>query len=351
LLLCVVLNSTHAKYGIDLTIPLTEAEWTSKITAENVEFALVRVVKHNGEIDGTGIRNLRRAQAAGITELSGYMYPCVPTSYYISNQLKSTCLSPSEQLEALKNKLEENVATLTSYTTSSWPPTAAPTNAPTFGSLPSPAPSFAPSAAPTTAAPTLAPTQQPTAAPTIAPTILVAITPHPTAIPTASPTNTASPTINFPTSAPTNLPGQQQLVLKRIFLMVEDESPPRYFDADQTVNIAYFQELATKAWEYGFQLGVYTTLRYWSELMETDSGQTAHFSRDNIPLWVPRFDSIQSMQFFVPFGGWNHIYMKQYKGASSAARRQDVTWRVNDNWIAANYDLSGLNSTTVDPIP
>jgi hypothetical protein len=127
--------------------------------------------------------------------------------------------------------------------------------------------------------------------------------------------------------------------------MVEDESPPRYFDADQTVNQAYFMELASRAYENGIQLGVFTTLRYWSELMVTVAGQTMSFSRDNIPLWMPRFDRQPNMDFFVPFGGWSRVHMKQYWGGSSPARRLDSTWRLNDNYIEYH-----LNDTSIDAL-
>lgn len=128
--------------------------------------------------------------------------------------------------------------------------------------------------------------------------------------------------------------------------MVEDESPPRYFDADQTVNQAYLMELMDRAYDYGFQLGIFTTLRYWTELMETIHGGTIDFSRDNVPLWTPRFDKTGSMDFFVPFGGWTTAYMKQYDGGSSPARRQTVTWRINKNFVYAN-----MTSTVINPVP
>ena len=55
------------KLGVDLIKPLSVEEWT----ALNADFAVVRVINEDGTIDGTGIRNLRAALEANMTELSG----------------------------------------------------------------------------------------------------------------------------------------------------------------------------------------------------------------------------------------------------------------------------------------
>ena len=335
------------KLGVDLTLPLTVQQWG----ALNLDFAVVRVVKHTGEIDYTGIKNLRRAMQANLTDLSGYMYPCISSSYFARVQ-KINCLSAAGQLEALRNALEINDAGLEPYKTNTWPPTNAPTQHPTILFSPTYAPTVHPTFQPgktPSAAPTHAPTQFPTSRPTKSPSVFIPNTPTfiPTHLPTHAPTHqpTYLPGVMHPTSVPTNPPNTKPLLLKRIFLMVEDESPPRYFDANQLVNMQYFKELATRAYEYGFQLGVFTTLRYWSELMQTDSGQVVEFSRKHVPLWIPRFDNTQSMDFFLPFGGWTKVYMKQYWGGSSPARRLDVTWRLSQNYI-----VDHLNDTSIDPL-
>lgn len=329
------------KRGVDLTLPMTVKQWGDL----NVDFAIVRVVKHTGEIDHVGIRNLRNAQAANLTDLAGYMYPCIPSSYFAQVE-GIECLSAEGQLEALKDAMQDNLVSLEQYAVNNWPPTNAPTFAPTLVNDPTHAPTFAPTGQPS-GQPTAQPTRQPTAQPSSMPSLATAQnwpTGQPTGQPTVAP-STPPPTFPVPTAAPSFVPGTQPLELKRIFLMVEDESPPRYFSADQLVNQAYFRDLALKAYSYGYQLGVFTTLRYWSELMETNSGGTVNFSRENVPLWIPRFDRIESMDFFVPFGGWTKPYMKQYWGGSSPARRLDVTWRLNQNYI-----VNALNTTTIDPL-
>lgn len=347
-----LLCGSYSKYGVDLIKPLTPEQWADL----NADFAVVRVINEDGTIDGTGIRNLRNALEANMTELSGYMYPCVQSSYYARVQ-GITCLDPADQIETLVAALEENVAKLENYTALTWVPTSAPTGRPTVLAQPTPDPSSAPSSSPTidaTALPSSAPSVPPTAGPTAGPTVLlsnwtVAPTMAPTtAAPTFSPT--VAPTFSqHPTSQPTNVPGQEMLVVRRIFLMVEDESPPRYFDPDQSVNQAYFKALSYTAHKYGYQLGVFTTKRYWEELMVTVDGIKLEFERENVPLWTPRYDSVDSMDFFVPFGNWTYPYIKQYDGGSSAARRKEYTFRINLNYIDDDYyDYDGLNSTIIN---
>ena len=343
LLLVCLLQLCLSLRGLDLILPLSVQQWADL----NIDFAVVRVQKQTGEIDYTGIKNLRRAQEANITDLAAYMYPCIPSSYYAQVE-GIECLSASRQLEALRSAMDDNAVGFEKYESNTWPPTNAPTEMPSFASIPTPAPTEQPTGQPTTR-PTGQPSAAPSAPPSGAPTVLVGLTDKPTVQPTFSPTATLAPSSSpsgVPTSTPTNVIGTVPLNLKRIYLMVEDESPPRYFSADQNVNIAYITELAERAYDNGIQLGVFTTLRYWSELMETNTGQVAEFSRDNVPLWIPRFDKTPSMDFFVPFGGWTKVHMKQYWGGSSPARRLDSTWRLNDNYIEWH-----LNDTSIDPLP
>lgn len=406
-LICAVLllllshRPVWSKFGVDLTYPLQPDAWA----ALNAEFAIVRLMKHTGDVDNVGIRNLRNAMDANITELSGYIYPCLSSSYFATVE-RITCLSAEAQIQALIDQLNLNVAEMESHDRTSWPPTGQPTGMPSgqptgvpssqpsmqpsgmpsgqpsskpsySPDVPTPEPTFVPTFTPTTAQPTGQPSGQPSSQPSSKPSRQPTGVPsgqpssvptNPTSLPTSTPSmNMSAPTMNpttfFPTSAPTatptevrptsqptNAPGQETLQIRRLFLMVEDESPPRYYDADQTVNIQYFNDLYGYAYQYGIQLGVFTTLRYWTEIMTTDTGYSVNVSRDSLPLWTPRYDSTASMDFFVPFGGWDKPYMKQYKGGSAAARREDVTWRINENYIKnGSYDFDGLNATIIAP--
>ena len=83
-------------------------------------------------------------------------------------------------------------------------------------------------------------------------------------------------------------------------------------------------------------------------MVQTD-GTPLIYDRESTPLWMPRYDGVANMDFFVPFGNWTAPYMKQYSGGSNAARRAQYT--VNENYIDDSfYDLDGLNTTTVYPI-
>jgi hypothetical protein len=159
----------------------------------------------------------------------------------------------------------------------------------------------------------------------------------------------------MPTALPTYINGTRRsnLGLKRIFLMVEDESPNRYFSVNNIVNQQYLTDLAFACWGRGIQLGIYTTMFYWSNIMTLpyDSANPSvdrflsNIDRDNIPLWVPRFDGRPGdMSFFTPFGGWQQVYMKQFSGGSPDARRAG-SWRINNNYVNTS-----MNSVVIDPI-
>jgi hypothetical protein len=57
-------------------------------------------------------------------------------------------------------------------------------------------------------------------------------------------------------------------------------------------------------------IGVYTTKKDWENIIE-DSREDLINPLSGYPLWVPRFDQSDNMNFFVPFGGWTSIGMKQ----------------------------------------
>ena len=80
-----------SKFGVDLIKPLTTDEWVDL----GAEFAVVRLINQDGSIDNVGVRNLRNAMEANMTELSGYMYPCVQSSYF-ARVSGITCLDPAE---------------------------------------------------------------------------------------------------------------------------------------------------------------------------------------------------------------------------------------------------------------
>jgi len=234
-------------------------------------------------------------------------------------------------------------------------PTGSPTRQPRPTRLPSPNPTRSPTYLKNSPTPIPSPVPTgPSALPTRLPTLMPTV--QPTALPTApSPFPSAAPTVR-----PTYINGTRgsSLRLKRIFLMVEDDSPNRYFSVDNKINQRYLVDLAYACWLRGIQLGIYTTIFYWNNIMtlpfDKDNADADRFlsglSRDHLPLWVPRFDKTPGdMSFFVPFGGWDHVYMKQFTGGSAEARRAG-SWRINLNYANASDHETGVWQAQVDPV-
>lgn len=98
--------------------------------------------------------------------------------------------------------------------------------------------------------------------------------------------------------------------IQRLYLDIEDEAPSLYFDPDPAVNAQFVSEFVAAAVALRVPLGFYTTSSYWSNIM-ADSEQ---YSEPAYPLWYPRWDAVNSMDFFSPFGGWGAVQVKQTAG-------------------------------------
>lgn len=306
--------------GVDLSRPMVVSDWQSLLSTQTVDFAVVRLVFENGSMDFTGIRSLRAAAQAGITDLSGYIYPCIQSSSYVqSNGIQ--CLSPLRQVEQLIHELKVNKMKLANYTRESQAPTGRPTASPSEYHL-----SSHPTGQPT-GSPTGQPTDRPTKTPISANSPSCAPTPHPTMSPTPKPTST-----HHPTSSPTVARSEPRVLIKRLFLMIEDETPSIYFDVSSEVNVKYMMQMAHAAWLNYIDLGVYTTLFDWSNIMIGPETSNTSFPFHRFALWLPRYDGIASMDFFAPFGGFTSVFMKRYSGGSQDAERAGTT-RINLNYI------------------
>eukprot|EP00602_Paraphysomonas_sp_CaronLab_P010234 CAMPEP_0185018932 /NCGR_PEP_ID=MMETSP1103-20130426/1595_1 /TAXON_ID=36769 /ORGANISM="Paraphysomonas bandaiensis, Strain Caron Lab Isolate" /LENGTH=248 /DNA_ID=CAMNT_0027548985 /DNA_START=70 /DNA_END=816 /DNA_ORIENTATION=+ len=97
-------------------------------------------------------------------------------------------------------------------------------------------------------------------------------------------------------------------VVRRLWLDVEDEDPSTYYDSDPAVNQKVLDEFATAAASEGVFLGIYTTMTYWTNIMGGVEGYSQY------PLWYPRYDAEDSMDFFEPFAGWEDVLIKQTGG-------------------------------------
>jgi hypothetical protein len=101
---------------------------------------------------------------------------------------------------------------------------------------------------------------------------------------------------------------QDTYSINRIWLDIEDEVPSKYYDADAAKNQAFIQEITNALTKAKVPVGIYTTLTYWQNIMNNVEG----YSQYN--LWYPRYDSVDSLDFFTPFAGWEDVDIKQTNG-------------------------------------
>ena len=97
-------------------------------------------------------------------------------------------------------------------------------------------------------------------------------------------------------------------LLKMLYLDIEDEQPSKYFDEDPAINQDFIGAMVNEAERLEVVIGFYTTMTYWDTIM----GNTESFSA--YPLWYPRWDGENSMDFFEPFAGWEKVTVKQTAG-------------------------------------
>lgn len=95
----------------------------------------------------------------------------------------------------------------------------------------------------------------------------------------------------------------------RLWLDVEDESPSKYYDSDPAVNQVFLEEMTTALLSKNIRVGVYTTKSYWKQIMDNQMGYGARF-----PLWYPRYDAVNSLDFFEPFADFAQVLIKQTAG-------------------------------------
>ena len=104
--------------------------------------------------------------------------------------------------------------------------------------------------------------------------------------------------------------------LNRMWLDIEDENPSKYYDVDPAVNQAYMTEITEAAKKIHIPMGIYTTKTYWAQIMDNTEVYSTkdRLGRYNYPLWYPRYDAVDSMDFFEAFGGWEDVLIKQTGG-------------------------------------
>ncbi len=74
------------------------------------------------------------------------------------------------------------------------------------------------------------------------------------------------------------------------------------------MNQAFLENMVKSLESRGIQVGIYTTKTYWTNIMASNP------SYGTYPLWYPRYDGIDSFDFFAPFAGWTQLLIKQTAG-------------------------------------
>lgn len=112
--------------------------------------------------------------------------------------------------------------------------------------------------------------------------------------------------------------GAYSILLNRAWLDIEDEVPAIYYDADPEANKPFLAEFVDELVKRSISIGIYSTKTYWQNIMGNVEGYSQY------PLWYPRYDGINSMDFFAPFAGWTECTIKQTAGDSGLCKLSQV---------------------------
>ena len=284
------------------------------------------------------------------------MIPCMDSSAYAINT-NITCGSAEAQFSRIVTSLDNAGMKFVGMPQKTWAPSAKPTfqsATPKPTGQPTGTPSTQPSRQPTMQ-PSSQPTSQPSSQPSMNPTAFNKYKPtfdptrRPTKAPTFDPTRrpTRTPTTAYPTKKPTKWPTarptMEAIFIQHIFILVEDNIPNRYYDINATANAVYLHELANYAFLNGIKFGISTTKSDWEYIYVKERKSTNQLAQTL--LWLPRYDGIDSMDFFAPFSGFSHVYMKQTSGGSADLRRIGSD-RIGYNYVVDENELH-MNYTYV----
>lgn len=96
--------------------------------------------------------------------------------------------------------------------------------------------------------------------------------------------------------------------LNRWWLDIEDEVPSKYYDSNPQVNQNFIASIVSELTARKIPVGIYSTKTYWQNIMDNVAGYGQY------PLWYPRYDNVDSMEFFQPFADWTSCAIKQTAG-------------------------------------
>jgi hypothetical protein len=103
--------------------------------------------------------------------------------------------------------------------------------------------------------------------------------------------------------------GEVAFTLNRLWFDIEDETPSKYYSTNIQENIDFFNTLISTMEKQSIPVGIYTTKTYWQNIMGNMNGYGTKY-----PLWYPRYDGINSLDFFTPFADFSSVQIKQTGG-------------------------------------
>eukprot|EP01038_Epipyxis_sp_PR26KG_P004636 gene4636-6517_t len=109
-------------------------------------------------------------------------------------------------------------------------------------------------------------------------------------------------------SVTTENDARNPVFVNKFWIDVEDEDGYLYYDPSPEVNLAFLADLVGKLNALRVPVGIYTKTNYWTNIM----GGSIDYGK--YPLWYPRYDATDSLNFFVPFSGWSTVAIKQTGG-------------------------------------
>lgn len=226
ILLCLFhcLSTINARAGVDLSVSTSIDTWKCLKENYSIDYTIIRLYRSIGDIDSNSANSIHSASSVGITDIGGYMFPCLSTSPYSKNN-NITCLTAEQQVLTTLKYLEENNIRI----------------------------------------------------------------------------NRDNEELTM---------DNKSTYINRIWLDIEDEVPSKYYDEDPSVNQQFIDDIVTTLEKFHVPVGIYTTLTYWNNIMDNIEGYSKY------PLWYPRYDGVDSMDFFSPFAGWTAAQIKQTAGDS-----------------------------------
>lgn len=270
------------RFGVDLSIPLTISQWSDvfSTTDKSSAFAIVHAVFYNNTINMRALQNIQTLWSGGVSDISLYVYPCIPTSQYAkANNIR--CGRAKDQIDQLLSTLQLLNVGVRKYDYSI-----------------------------TYEESRYFPNNQSTSYF------------HDVAFPDYH-YDIVPPIYNTSTSHP---------IIQTIYINVEDNSPNYYFSFQHVDNHIFLADMVSYLESLNIEVGIYTTFRDWRQVMTDKRDQVdvyytskTDYLMDNLfrrlKLWTPRYDGEQNFDNIRPFHQWSSIYIKQMTGSTTDLRR------------------------------